>query len=203
LSHYSNQEEVIYGCTVSGRPVDLVGAESIIGMLVNTLPVQVKVSPEQSLLEWLKQLQTQLLEMRQYEYSSLVDVQGWSEVPRGVSLFESIVVFENLPVPQGLREGEKSIKVVDSTNFYKINYPLTVVVVPVFPLVIGINYDFNRLEIATINGILTHFQILLQNIIASPGVRLKDLRLLTEREQQITSVLEKEVTFNFCPSVTA
>ncbi|MHC5721250.1 MAG: condensation domain-containing protein, partial [Nostoc sp.] len=91
--------------------------------------------------------------MRQYEYSSLVDVQGWSEVRRGMPLFESFVVFENLPVPQGLREGNRSIEVVNSSNFYKTNYPINLVVIPDFPLVVGINYDFSRVDITTINGI--------------------------------------------------
>jgi amino acid adenylation domain-containing protein len=198
LSRYSGQEEVVYGCTVSGRPPDLVGAESIVGMLVNTLPVRVKVDSQQHLLMWLRQLQAQLLDMRQYEYSSLVEIQAWSQVPRGLSLFDSIVVFENLPMPEALRDGHRSIRVLDSSNFYKTNYPLTVVVTPDSPLLIGINYDFNRVDIATINGILAHFNILLQNMVANPDSCLGDLGLLTEREQQITSMLEKEAIFDFC-----
>lgn len=197
ISHYSGKEEVVYGCTVSGRPVDLVGSESIIGMLVNTLPIRVKVDPEQSLLLWLKELQAQMVEMRQYEYSSLVDVQGWSEVRRGMPLFESIVVFENLPVPQDLREGHRSVEVINSSNFYKTNYPITLVIIPDFPLVVGINYEFTRVDIATIKGILMHLEILLQSMVTNPEVRLKELSLVTEREQCITLMLEKEVIFDF------
>jgi amino acid adenylation domain-containing protein len=197
LSHYSGQKEIVYGCTVSGRPPDLAGAESIVGMLLNTLPVRVKVDNQQPLLMWLRQLQIQLLEMRQYEYTSLVEIQGWSEVPRTLSLFDSIVVFENLPIPKGLRDGHRSIKVTDSSNFYKINYPLTLVVSPGSSLVIGINYDFQRINIATINGILTHFKILLQNMVTNSDVCLRDLKLLTEREQENILMLEKEATFNF------
>ncbi|MCC5632727.1 amino acid adenylation domain-containing protein [Nostoc sphaeroides CHAB 2801] len=198
ISCYSGQKEVVYGCTVSGRPPELAGAELIVGMLVNTLPVRVKVDPQQPLLTWLQELQAQLLEMRQYEYTSLVELQAWSQVPRGVSLFDSIVVFENLPIPESLKEGHRSIQVQDSSNFYKINYPLTIVVIPGTPLVIGINYDFNRVDIATINGILTHLNILLQNIFNNPDTCLGDLNILTEPEKQIASTLGKEATFNFC-----
>ncbi len=197
LSRYSGQQEVVYGCTVSGRPPELAKAESIVGMLVNTLPVRVKVDPQQPLLNWFKQLQAQLIEMRQYEYTSLVDIQAWSQIPRGLPLFDSIVVFENLPTPESLKNGKLSIQVPDWNNFYKTNYPLTVVVIPGSPLIIGINYDFNRIDIATINGILTHFHILLENIVTNFDSCLGDLELLTEQEQQITSILEKEATFNF------
>ena len=197
ISRYSGEKDVVYGCTVSGRPADLVGAESIVGMLVNTLPVRVKVNPEESLLPWLKQLQAQLVEMRQYEYSPLVDVQGWSDVPRGMPLFESIVVFENLPVPPSLREGNRSIEVPNFTNFYKINYPITVVIMPGSSLVLGINYDFSCIDVATINGILTHFEIILHCMATHPEIPIKDLSILTKTEQRLALEWEKEIIFDF------
>lgn len=90
LSRYSGEEDVIYGVTVSGRPAELPKVESTVGMFINTLPVRVKLAGEDSLLPWLQQLQTQLIEIRQYEYSPLVEIQGWSEVPRGLPLFNSL-----------------------------------------------------------------------------------------------------------------
>ncbi len=197
LSRYSCQKNVLYGCTVSGRPVDLEGAESMVGMLINTLPVSVKVDPDQYLLAWLKQLQNQLVEMRQYEYSPLVEIQGWSKVTRGVPMFESILVFENLPIDPVLLEWQGELEVLDSTSFYKTNYPLTVAVYPDANFYIGINYDFRRFDVATINGILADFELLLEHFVSDPHVLLKDLSFLTKREQQMTLMLEKEVTFNF------
>lgn len=197
LSRYTCQNEVVYGCTVSGRPVDLEGSESMLGMLVNTLPIRVKVDPQQYLLFWLKQFQEQLVEIRQYEYSSLVDIQRWSEMPRGLPLFESIFVFENQPIDTVLSESQEGIDFTNLINLYKTNYPLTVVGYPGLELRIGINYDYHRFDTATIAGILKHFEILLQNMATNPEVRLKDLSLLTERERQITLMLEKQATFNF------
>jgi non-ribosomal peptide synthetase component F len=188
---------VVYGCTVSGRPVDLEGSESMLGMLVNTLPIRVKVDPQQYLLFWLKQFQEQLVEIRQYEYSSLVDIQRWSEMPRGLPLFQSIFVFENQPIDTVLSESREGIDFTNLINLYKTNYPLTVVGYPGLELRIGINYDFHRFDTATIAGILSHFEILLQNMATNPEVLLKDLSLLTERERQIALILEKQATFNF------
>lgn len=202
LSRYTCQNEVVYGCTVSGRPVDLEGSESMLGMLVNTLPVRVKVDAEQYLLPWLKQFQEQLVEIRQYEYTSLVDIQRWSEVQRGFSLFDSIFVFENQPIDKILRDSGEQNQIIDFShplNLYKTNYPLNLIGYPGSELRIGINYDFHRFDTATITGILKHFEILLQNIAAHPNVILKDLSWLTEREQYMNSMLEEQVTFNFSP----
>ncbi|MDZ8228269.1 condensation domain-containing protein [Nostoc sp. ChiVER01] len=200
LGRYSCRNEVIYGCTVSGRPVDLEGSESMVGEMVNTLPVRVKIDGEQYLMPWLQQLQEQLVEIRQYEYTSLVDIQQWSEIPQGTPLFESIFVFENQPIERILRESQEQNKAINFSrplNLYKTNYPLNLVGYPGSELRIGISYDFRRFDTATIIGILKHFKILLQNIATNPEVRLKDLSLLTEQEQQLKAMLEKQVTFNF------
>ena len=106
LSYYSGDRKVVYGCTVAGRPVELLQDEPLIGLFVNSLPVWIEVASDQSLLVWLRQLQEQLLEMRQYEWSPLVDIQGWSQVPRSKPLFESILVYENAPVDSLLENGK-------------------------------------------------------------------------------------------------
>ena len=70
LSRYSGEEDVVFGATVSGRPTDLPESEFMIGLFINTLPVRVRVPPEALVVDWLKGLQGQLVDMRQYEYSS-------------------------------------------------------------------------------------------------------------------------------------
>ena len=197
LSRYSCQTSVVYGCGVSGRPVDLTAVESMVGVFINTLPVSVQVDPEQFLLPWLKQLQDKQVEMRQYEYSPLVDVQGWSEVPRGIPLFESIVVFENYPALGEAQKGKLKLEVEKSTAFYKTNYPLNVIGYPGSELVLGINYDGRRFDSTTITGILRHFEILLEGIAMNPEVRLKDLSLLTLEQKRFALCLEKEAIFDF------
>jgi hypothetical protein len=197
LSRYSGENKVVYGCTVAGRPVDLVGADSMVGTLINTLPVWIDVDDEQSLLVWLRQLQKQLVEMRQYEYSPLVEIQGWSEMPRGVPLFDSIVVFEKVPLLSVLKSRQGELEIEMTHIWYKTNYPLNVVVYPMSELTIEIAYDCCRFEESAIATILTHFEILLQGMLTNPNLQLKDLQLLTASQQRITSMLENEVTFDF------
>ena len=102
LSRYSGERDIVFGVTSSGRPPDLSGSEAMVGLFINTLPLRVSVPSGQLLIPWLKELQERLVELRQYEYSSLVQVQEWSDVPRGRALFESIFVFENYPVDSSL-----------------------------------------------------------------------------------------------------
>lgn len=121
---------MVFGATVSGRPPALSGVESMVGLFINTLPVRVQVPPETELLPWLKQLQTQQVEREQYSYSSLVEIQGISDVKRNLPLFESIVVVENYPENSSLLQSKGSIEISNILIFERTNYPLIVTVVP-------------------------------------------------------------------------
>ncbi|MFL6255272.1 MAG: condensation domain-containing protein, partial [Pyrinomonadaceae bacterium] len=79
LSRYSGEDDLVFGVTVTGRPVSLSGVETMVGLLINTLPMRVRVSETEPLIPWLQKLQEHQFEVRQYEYSALIDVQGWSE----------------------------------------------------------------------------------------------------------------------------
>jgi hypothetical protein len=196
LSYYSCERKVVYGCTVAGRPINLRGADLMVGMLINSLPVWVDVDPEAYLLPWLKQLQGQLVEMREYEYTPLVEIQGWSEVPRDRPLFESLVVFERVTTNQVL-PGWREIETEVHTNFYWTNYPLNLVFYPDSKLSVEIAYHNHRFDTDTIIGILEHLELLLQSMVTNPEVYLKDLSLLTASESQIALMLEEKVSFEF------
>ncbi|MBD2293370.1 amino acid adenylation domain-containing protein [Anabaena sphaerica FACHB-251] len=191
LNRYSRETDVIYGVTVSGRPADLVKAESVVGMFINTLPVRVTINGEESLLSWLKRLQTQLTEIRQYEYSPLVEVQGCSEVPRGLPLFESILVFENYPIDTVLKHGIQDLEIQSISSVDNTNYPLTVTVIPGSELELRISYNCDLLAAApryrfhadTITRMLGHLITLLENMIADVNQSLASLSMLTKVEK--------------------
>ncbi|WP_460207482.1 amino acid adenylation domain-containing protein [Scytonema sp. NUACC21] len=183
LSRYSSQEDVVFGATFSGRPAALAEVESMVGLFINTLPVRVMVSPTTELLSWLGQLQAQLLELRSYEYSPLVQVQGWSDVPRGLPLFESIVVFENYPVDASLREEGGSLEIRNVGAVEQTNYPLTLAAAPGKQLSLHLSYDCRRFDATTITRMLGHLETLLCGIVTNPEQRLSDLPILTPAER--------------------
>ncbi|GJD16868.1 nonribosomal protein synthetase condensation domain [Rivularia sp. IAM M-261] len=197
LSRYSCCSNVLYGCTVTGRPADLNGVESMVGMFVNTLPIHVNIDTEQLLLSWLQRFQLQLVEVRGYEYTPLTEAHKWSEVPRSSTLFESIVVLENFPVSEFIRDWKGNVEFKHSELYYRNNYPLNLVVYPNKELLIAISYDSRRFDTDTIIGIIEDIEMLLQRLITNSNVKIKDLPFLTLEQQQVTSMLEKEALFNW------
>jgi len=189
LSRHSGQQDVVFGATVSGRPPELQGIEEMVGVFINTLPVRVRVRPELSLAEWLRQLQAQQLEARQYEYSPLAQVQGWSEVGRGRALFESILVFENYPVnissPTPQHQG--GLGAWDISYLIRESYPMTLVAEPGAQLLLEIKYDNALFDAGTVARISGHLEILLRNALTQRNVWESTLGEILDRandEQQ-------------------
>src|SRR5262249_2147170 len=98
LSRLSGQRDVCFGATVAGRAADLPGAESMTGIFIGTLPVRVSVDDGARVGEWLQALQTAQTEARRHEQVALARLATWSDVPGGIGLFDTIVVFENYPI---------------------------------------------------------------------------------------------------------
>ncbi|MEM9271686.1 MAG: condensation domain-containing protein [Cyanobacteria bacterium P01_F01_bin.143] len=197
LSRYTGQDEVLYGCTANGRPVDLKGIEAMAGLFLNTLPIYVKIDVEQPLLLWLKQIQTQLLAARRYEYTPLTDIHGWSEVPRNLNLFESVVVMEDFSVKRLVEDLEMDLKIKYCKTYYKNNYPLNLVIYPDDKLFMAFSYHDTKFSLDTIKGILKDIYVTLQQLIANPNIRIKDLSFLTSEQEQNAAILESEASFDW------
>ncbi|MCI0491096.1 MAG: amino acid adenylation domain-containing protein [Blastocatellia bacterium] len=184
LGRYSSEEDVVFGNVVSGRPPDLAGVETMVGLFLNTLPVRVRLSDDALLMPWLREIQKQQVEARQYEYSPLVDIHRWSGLPRGMPLFESIFVFENYPeyAPSEGPPGEVRMLGVRDTGH--TGFPLTLIIRPGRQLLLTIEYDRRRFSDAAIDCMLAHFDALLESIAEDPGRQLSSLSMLTEAERQ-------------------
>jgi hypothetical protein len=187
LSRYSGEPDVLFGATVSGRPAELKGAETMMGLFINTLPVRVQIPPETAVGAWLQTLQAQQAELRQYEYTPLMQVQGWSDVPGGVPLFESILVFENFPIDAalgGAGENGRSLQVRNVHTTSHTNYPLTVVAVPDREMLLKIAYDRELFADDTIERMMGHLQTLLSNMAGDPEQPVTAVALLPPAERQ-------------------
>ena len=183
LSRYSGEEDVVFGVTRACQRSHLEKAQSKVELFINTLPVRVQVSPEMSLLLWLKQLQAQEISWQDYEYTPLSKVQEWSDIPDGTSLFESLVVIENYQPTSELHQQESSWENQEFQRLEQTSFSVIVSGIAETQLLLKIKYDSDRFEQATITRMLGHLQTILAGIVANPEQRLADLPMLTPAER--------------------
>jgi alpha-ketoglutarate-dependent taurine dioxygenase len=188
LSYHSGAKDVVFGATVSGRPAELAGVETMVGVFINTLPVRLRIAEQTPLLTWLRELQTRQVEARQYEYSPLTAVQGWSAVPRGRPLFEHILVYENYPVKIAAPEQQASLEVRNFRGQEHGNYPLIVKGALSTRLGLGTLHDGRLFTDAAITGLLNQWKTLLNSMAAQPSAQLGELSNIlreTERKERL------------------
>jgi len=185
LSRYSGEADVVYGETLATRPTDLAGFDALVGPFINTLPVRVRIDPNTQLRAWLQQLQAQLAEIGQYAYSPLLHVHGWSDVPRGTPLFESILVFENYALDPALWEQQNDLAIRDVRCIARTSYPLCLMVVPGRRLSLILQYNAQHFDEVAVARMLGHYRTMLANMVAQPHQKLANLSCLTDAERQM------------------
>ncbi|HEY0079206.1 MAG TPA: amino acid adenylation domain-containing protein [Pyrinomonadaceae bacterium] len=186
LMRYSSEEEVVFGTTVAGRPAELSGVEQMVGLFINTLPVRVrKGGGREAIGEWLRRLQREQAEMREYEHVALVEVQRWSEVGGGRQLFDYLYVFENYPVDDLLSGQSAGLAIDDVKSIERPHYPLALVVGPKGEeLVLHLIYDESRFESEAMERMLAHMSRLLEGIAAQTQQPLNSLSMLGDEERR-------------------
>ena len=183
-ARYSGDETVGFGTIVSGRSVPLDGVDTMVGLFVNLLPAIVRVPPNERVAPWLRALQERQVRQRAFESTSLAAIKAWSEVPAGLPLFESILVFENWHGDLAATDWGAGLSVSDVHGHHGgPGYPIAAVVIPAPELVFGISYDAERFDGATIDRMLEHVRNLLESLPARPDAALADVSLLGGAER--------------------
>ncbi|MCU9806792.1 amino acid adenylation domain-containing protein [Paraclostridium sp. AKS46] len=162
LSSYTGENDIVFGSIVSGRPVEMDGIESMVGLFINTVPVRIKLEEDIEVQRWMKGIQERQIELTQYQYSSLTKVQEWSDLRPGNKMFESLYVYENYPMvgesnESGLILGE--IKGNEQTN-----YPLIFMGIPGEKLRLRLVYDKNRFDEDVMEPMLEQVKMVLNSI---------------------------------------
>jgi len=184
LARASGERDVVFGAVTSGRPADLRGAEEMLGVFLNTLPLRARLDETTPAAEWLRALQAGQLAAREHEHTPLVDVQGWSEIPRGQALFQSILAFENYPVDEALRRPDRELEVRDARFGEVTHYPLTVLAVPRERLELRLLYDAGRFGAVEAVRLLDLLGRLLAGLAEAPERPAVDLPALAPAEEQ-------------------
>ena len=122
LAELTGRDDVAFGITVSGRPGELPGVETMVGMLINTIPLRVRVDPDQSVARLFTRLAATQVELLAHEYLGLADIHEAVGVAR---LFDTLLVCQSFPAA-GPGNDALGIGAIRTTGVS--NYPLTLLV---------------------------------------------------------------------------
>ncbi len=122
VSSCSGRDDVVFGTVLSGRLQGTSGAEQVLGMFINTLPIRVMLGGS-SALALVQQIRDKFTELLAYEQASLALAQRCSGVSGDVPLFSALLNYRHsLPVGDGERSlSDSGIEVLGDQE--RTNYP--------------------------------------------------------------------------------
>jgi amino acid adenylation domain-containing protein/non-ribosomal peptide synthase protein (TIGR01720 family) len=175
--HAGAPADVLFGAAVSGRPPELPNVERIVGLFVSTIPVRVRIAGDLAVRDWLARMQDEQRERERHAFRALPEIHGWSDVPRGRPLFESLMVYENYPVDEVLRTRDHlgATRVESIRGIEQISCPLTAIFEPGAQLGVRLMYDATRFAAADIERLAVDLEDLARDLVAAPDRRLGEL----------------------------
>lgn len=159
IARQTGRNDVIFGTTTSGRPGDLPGATTMVGLFINTLPVRVTLDRQMTVAAWLRALQARQAATSAHEHVPLRKIQG-----SGSALFDTLLVVENIAAEV---EGDRALPFrIENGDFdERTHFPLTIWVMPKADnLTFFAGHGRDTVEPASIEAFMETFVALLRDL---------------------------------------
>ncbi|NUP47729.1 MAG: amino acid adenylation domain-containing protein, partial [Catenulispora sp.] len=181
LSRHLGRDDVAFGTTVTVRPAELDGAEDMIGLLINTVPVRAELRPRDTFRDLVARLHAQRSGLADDDHLGLTEIQRVAGVPS--ALFDTNVVFDNFPMNDydlGVDSGD--LELSDFRYRDTSHYPLTLIVEPRQRMELRLHYRPDLFSADTMRAWARRVARLLAAAVAEPDRALDTIDLLDADE---------------------
>src|SRR5262249_43350487 len=165
LTCLTDQHDVAFGIAVSGRPTEVAGAESMLGLLINTVPVRATITPATTTADLLDQLHRAHNDTLEHQHLALSEIH---RLTGHEQLFDTLFVYQNYPIDSGLLLGAHELTIEEVTRHDYNHYPLTIQALPGRELGLRVEYDADVFDAESIETLLERFRRVLVGMTADP-----------------------------------
>ncbi|MQA26066.1 MAG: amino acid adenylation domain-containing protein, partial [Micromonosporaceae bacterium] len=182
LGSLTGRRDVVFGATVAVRPTEIPDVDTLVGMCVNTVPVRIRLDPAESWLRLLARAQAEQAALTPYQFLDLAAIQQLA--PAVGELFDTLLVLENIPFPDGAPQAPNGLRVdavqVDSAT----HYPLCLSVFPGARLRLRLDYRPDAFSQGDAASIAERFSRLLRSLAGAPRQRIDQVTVLRPAERR-------------------
>ncbi|MDI6099253.1 amino acid adenylation domain-containing protein [Actinoplanes sp. NEAU-A12] len=186
LGSLTGEDDVVFGATVAGRPPELPGVDTMLGLFINTVPVRIRFSPAEPLAGLLTRVQDEQAALMAHQYLGLADIRRLAGTDG--ELFDTLTVFENYPLdPAALDLPGTGLRVTGVTGHDATHYPLTLVALPGDPLVLRLDHRADLVDDAAARTLADRLVTLLDTIADAPATPVTAVDRLTGAERDLVT----------------
>ncbi|MGC7200091.1 amino acid adenylation domain-containing protein [Mycobacteroides abscessus subsp. massiliense] len=179
----TGQDDVAFGTAVSGRPAELAGSDSIVGLLINTVPVRARATASTTIAELLGQLQSAHNDTIEHEHLALNEIH---HVAGHEQLFDTLFLYESYPIDTSAFMGVQELAITEFVTREYNHYPLSVMALPGHELGIRVEYDTDKFGLDDIQAVFERFERVLVSMVSDADQRLSSLDVLqTDEHKQL------------------
>ncbi len=182
LQKYNNTGDAVFGGVVSGRPYEIEGIETMIGLFINTVPVRVKCREDSTFLSLARKMQEDLLNSDLYNYYPLVETQSKSGL--GNSLLDHILVYENYPFDDLIGSVMHGIRIDKIDVFEQSGFDLHAMVIPGRELKFKIAYNSNVYQKSDVELHMSRYSHIAECIISNPDILISDINIISDENKK-------------------
>ena len=179
LMGLTGRNDVVFGTTVSGRPAEVVGADSMVGLLINTVPVRATITAATTTADLLHQLQSAQNQTFEHQHLALSDIH---RITGHEHLFDTLFLYENYPIDTTAPLGVDGLAMTEFHSREYNHYPLGLQALPGPELGLRLEYDTDVFEAAGIQTLIERFQRLVVAMTTDPTRPLSSIDVLDAAE---------------------
>ncbi len=185
LARHTRARDVVFGKTVSGRPGEVAGIETMTGLFINTVPVRVRYDAQTTFAGLFRQVQEDAVAAETHQYCSLARVQAAS--PLKQQLLDHVIVFENLPpATAAAADGFGVDWEVEDVRAYKhTQYDLVAIIHPTDELSLKLEYNALVYSESLVRQLLDRFGELTRNVLGNPHARVAETPVVDAAELRL------------------
>ena len=183
LAAATGRSDVLFGATVSGRPAELPGVQSMVGLFINTIPVRVGFHHAESFAELFARIQEQQTDLMDHHHLGLTEIQ---RLAGHRALFDTLAVFENYPFDSGdLNKSVDGVRVSGFTGRDATHYPLSLIAYPGERMVLRVGHRPDLVDRTSAESLVARLVRIFEAVAADPQRSVASLDVLTDREREL------------------
>ncbi|MDR6979071.1 amino acid adenylation domain-containing protein [Streptomyces sp. 3330] len=180
LGQLTGRDDVVFGTTVSLRPAELPGVDRLAGLLINTVPVRVRLDAAEPLERLLGRLQDEQAALSPHHHVGLAALRRQTGLDQ---LFDTSTVFENHSGgAEAVRERD-GLTVRAADSYGATHYPLTLIAEPGERLTLRLAYRPDLVDRATARAVVARTARFLEAFTTAPHAPLAAVDLLSPAER--------------------
>ncbi|MFJ3306305.1 amino acid adenylation domain-containing protein [Streptomyces sp. NPDC086549] len=180
LAQLTGRDDVVFGTTVSLRPAELPGVDRLAGLLINTVPVRVRLDAAEPLERLLARVQEEQSALSPHHHLGLAELRRQTGLDQ---LFDTSTVFENHAGGTGTARKSAGVTVRTADSYGATHYPLTLIAEPGERLTLRLAYRPDLVDRATAQAVVARTARFLDAFTTAPDTPLAAVDLLSPAER--------------------